>query len=824
MQGALDEAGRAAIRAEVGADALSKIACHSCRRRKVKCDRKLPHCSICTQNGQQCSYPERMLKPGPKLGSKNARHKRRRLSGSHDDDTELEYAVEQTEHSDPDPTEAPRRTVSISSSSTTLRNPKDIQSLSFIIHPSHESTSPQSQRIAESPNGRSPSSGSLVIAACAAMQIAPDMMNVLAENYFRTFMSFRLFPESRFWAQILQIQDLNTVKALLAPIAAFAVKQWEPTPAQLGFSPVVATISVAGLIEFAMKAANAALVDCGDEPPPLPLLQSLVLISHWLLIQGVRGRAWRYLGVCIRVAYELNLHLVDSGKTSDWIDNDPTGWAQDEEKRRAWWAIWEMDVFASVIRRCPTAISWLQNETFLPAEDNMWEQQQPQRSCLLEINTMSRCKVLQATGNHSPRAWFVVINSIMKDAQTISAPNGVNRSLGSELGWEGAFTPQQQAANQAERIDEARKRLTTFYNAARYFSMALPGSLKYRGQYLNFDSTAAVQVLAGTKTLRELHAQIYSIHLMTQLAFLMTLKYHLFKTSGRHTGGHGRKREGSHGSPRDGGSRSRHTESQNQENVDQYFEASNSILDITHRCNDQFYRYINPFLVNTIWLAAAVQLLRRELYCADDTEKELVHSNFEVLRMAYDQFVEYWRSIDTAKKNLDALEGQLKAFQVRAKKEAGAAGWPHATRGGDDDDDAEDADRAVAAGRYPHANAQGQRDSDLSSSRAVLDPAPATSQPSGGRPINGAVEGTYPSGSSNSLTDWSNANNDGPLADQNGIANSSQPGTMAGFGNDTFTLQDQNFFDPFGLPADFDFSMGMGSYNSFDDVFSGSVI
>ena len=47
---------------------------------------------------------------------------------------------------------------------------------------------------------------------------------------------------------------------------------------------------------------------------------------------------------------------------------------------------------------------------------------------------------------------------------------------------------------------------------------------------------------------------------------------------------------------------------------------------------------------------------------------------------------------------------------------------------------------------------------------------------------------------------------------------------MAGFGNDTFTLQDQNFFDPFGLPADFDFSMGMGSYNSFDDVFSGSVI
>lgn len=55
----------------------TKIACHSCRTRKVRCSRDLPSCRDCQTCGQTCTYPSRILRPGPKAGSV---HKRRRVS------------------------------------------------------------------------------------------------------------------------------------------------------------------------------------------------------------------------------------------------------------------------------------------------------------------------------------------------------------------------------------------------------------------------------------------------------------------------------------------------------------------------------------------------------------------------------------------------------------------------------------------------------------------------------------------------------------------------------------------------------------------------
>lgn len=55
----------------------TKIACHSCRTRKVRCSRDLPSCADCQTCGQTCTYPSRILRPGPKAGSV---HKRRRVS------------------------------------------------------------------------------------------------------------------------------------------------------------------------------------------------------------------------------------------------------------------------------------------------------------------------------------------------------------------------------------------------------------------------------------------------------------------------------------------------------------------------------------------------------------------------------------------------------------------------------------------------------------------------------------------------------------------------------------------------------------------------
>ena len=732
-----------------------------------------------------------MLKPGPKLGSKNARTKRSRSSVDDDEEFASEFTpeLEKTKRHSKQAVTADTRQQATPTSPGSLSNNRDMQSLSFIIHPSHEPTSPD-DRIIESPSQTFANGGSVIVSACAAMRITPDVFMVLVENYFKTFMSFRLFPMSRFWTHLGQIQDEEQAKALLGAIAAFAVKLWEPDESQAALNPLLANLSPSALITLARESADRALTNCGDDTPSLHLLQALVLISHWLLIQGVRGRAWRYLGMCIRVAYEMNLHLVDSGKPPEWVDDDPVNWAKDEDKRRAWWAIWEMDVFASVIRRCPTAISWLQNETFLPAEDERWEQQRPQQSCVLELTTMSRCKALQLTRNQSPRAWFIVINSIMKDAQTTSSPTGVDRGMPLDATNVQATAQYLAIPQQGDRIEETRKRLTTYYNGARYFALALPQCLKYRGQYLSFDRAASANGQGGMKMLRELHTAIYSIHLMSQLAFLMTLKYHLFKSTPPSATDEslddqaGAKFHGRH-VPK--------TPTRNQRDVDEYFEAANAILHVTNRSNPELHRYVNPFLVNTIWLAAAVQLLKRELFCATQTEKELITSNFEILRMSYDMFVEFWRSNDTAKRNLVALQGQLQTFQVKHRNERKLA--------------AAHVQPQSAPENTPYMNTQPARQTGQ---RSIVPQATANSL---------AQE---PSMNAPHYTDMTATSQQAWVADGSS-SNLSGMDLMQQLDAQNFELLDPTFLDPFNMPNDFDFTTGMDPYNNFGDVFSGSV-
>jgi hypothetical protein len=82
-------------------------------------------------------------------------------------------------------------------------------------------------------------------------------------------------------------------------------------------------LSSSPLLVQAHKLVDHSFYECEDSPISLPLLQAVILLTHWLLIQGVRGRAWRYLRVAVGSAYELNMHLIDRNKGSyDKVDAD----------------------------------------------------------------------------------------------------------------------------------------------------------------------------------------------------------------------------------------------------------------------------------------------------------------------------------------------------------------------------------------------------------------------------------------------------------------------------------------------------------------------
>ncbi|KAH9209082.1 hypothetical protein DL95DRAFT_478529 [Leptodontidium sp. 2 PMI_412] len=272
--------------------------------------------------------------------------------------------------------------------------------------------------------------------------------------------AFGLFHESTFREKCINIMAPAQIHALLASMLAFSARFCAPAGHEglnlneNGLARMQRSPSY--FLDLASEFANEAMSECEDEPPDMCLLQALILVTHGHLVHGVHGRAWRSLGVCVRIAYELNLHLCDF-----------------EEKRRAWWAIWEMEVFASTVRRCPMGLDWSQMETLLP---------------------------------------FIAINSLMKEAQIISSPRNISAARCNK-------DPKLALAAAA-----TQGRLETLSNCVRCFKMALPPPLKYQNQFLGFDPHQS----GNLSSPRQEQCGIYNIHVMAQLARLMICHYNIF--------------------------------------------------------------------------------------------------------------------------------------------------------------------------------------------------------------------------------------------------------------------------------------------------------
>ena len=468
-------------------------------------------------------------------------------------------------------------------------------------------------------------------------------------------------------------------KALLSIMLAFALQGTDTTDGVVAASSGINLgpdnlSSSSHFSALALKCVSSAVEEYEDEPLSMRLLQALVLTTHWLLIRNVRGKALRYLGLCVSSAYELNLHLIDFGQDSQTPNtSNPTQWSENEEKRRVWWAIWEMDVFASVIRRCPTTIDWFQNETFLPAEDGKWFSNKPQQSCRLETDVVQRWKVLSATENRSPKAWFIVVNSLMKDAQKITSPKGVEKDLGVEreiLVASSDRPSERHDPSGRSDAEDAVKPLWMVQNSLKCSMMALPDMLRYEHQFLDF-GTKEIESKEMSRC-RRLHSSIYSIHIMYQLAKLMIYKYYIFRTGLRWpnllAGSQGFRRQ-SRGVPLFEKSPSHALPSTAEFNAfEQYFETADDIMVIIRRSSINHFKFVNPFLANITWLAGAVQLLHRGLVPKASSDRDVIQSNLELLILTYNQFASYWNMSTIMQKNFETLEFELSKLHRQSQK------------------------------------------------------------------------------------------------------------------------------------------------------------
>lgn len=267
----------------------------------------------------------------------------------------------------------------------------------------------------------------------------------------------------------------------------------------------------------------------------------------------------------------------------------------------------------------------------------------------METDPNQRWKALQEGGSQSPKAWFLIINSLMKDAQIVCDPQVV-----STMGNRGYHKPKPNNwVSKSESAVEAHQKMETLANAVRCFILALPSHLHYRDQYLAF----GVPVQGQLESQRQQHCSIYDIFVMIQLARLMIYRYDAFGSESRHRSGNTAGR---------GIFSPFNTQSGA---LSQYYEAADRILEIVNRSCEDHFQHINLFLSSTIWLASAVQLVRKH-FARANSNRDLIKSRFDVLYLTYKRCVQFWDIQTVLQRNIEFIEEQLEARYKRPETRA----------------------------------------------------------------------------------------------------------------------------------------------------------
>lgn len=147
----------------------------------------------------------------------------------------------------------------------------------------------------------------------------------------------------------------------------------------------------------------------------LSLLQGLILLGWYHQVCGTSGRCGNLIGISCRLAYDLNLHnidqqLLESGSTVQWDSIE--SWSKAEELRRAWWLVWELDMFSSTVLHRPHTIDKTQINVLLPVSDEAWFADTPVASVPILTNPLEVWKTLKDSVNQHDRAWFLIASFI----------------------------------------------------------------------------------------------------------------------------------------------------------------------------------------------------------------------------------------------------------------------------------------------------------------------------------------------------------------------------------------------------------------------------
>jgi hypothetical protein len=155
-----------------------------------------------------------------------------------------------------------------------------------------------------------------------------------------------------------------------------------------------------------------------EQSPTLGYLQGCILLAFYQYTSGPSHRAWILAGDCVRLAYDLNLCNMDEQQDDC---RKPTEWSFLEEQRRAFWLVWEVDTFGSVMSRRPCSINRSMIAVRLPVNDAAWFADNPVKSPIIDPRPSAVWEILLDSPNQGDRAWYLVANFLMTIASEFAA-------------------------------------------------------------------------------------------------------------------------------------------------------------------------------------------------------------------------------------------------------------------------------------------------------------------------------------------------------------------------------------------------------------------
>ncbi|KAJ5167570.1 uncharacterized protein N7482_006351 [Penicillium canariense] len=352
------------------------VACSSCRNRKLRCSREAPACQHCRKTGGDCVYDPKRSKPGIKSGAIENIH--RRLDRLED------FVLDRLGDDAPD--ESNRQTQLGGNESTAC-------SILSVLARELQKSSDKPVARADDRQGKrqrvddhvGPSQSALpdVDLRLVLAFLKQNTIEDVLQTYFKHIHPWiPLVHETSLRRRLLDPRHRSKLDVLLRAMILVSTRFIQR-------HETVSDISLAGLItEQARSLVVSTSMDCLS----VENLQALVICVFNDIGNGWGERAWSLVGSLTRTVEYLKLTVedkVDPGRTTisrPFISlSPPESWVEEEERRRVFWNVFNLDRFCSVAMGWNTSLTSDDVHRRLPCDGVYWRRDKPNVTAFLGI-------------------------------------------------------------------------------------------------------------------------------------------------------------------------------------------------------------------------------------------------------------------------------------------------------------------------------------------------------------------------------------------------------------------------------------------------------